>query len=76
MAFSKKKLVGDIVMIQEAGMVRGKWRIGRVIEAEPSLRDGFVRNVKIQYKNPDQVAFTTVVRAVQRIVVLVPVDEE
>lgn len=68
--------VGDIVMIQETGMVRGKWRIGRVIEAEPSLRDGFVRNVKIQYKNPNQVAFTTVVRAVQRIVVLVPVDEE
>ena len=70
--------VGDVVLIQDTGMIRGKWKMGRVVEANPSLRDGFVRNVKVQYRNPNHTAFTTITRPVQRLIVLVPVggDEE
>ena len=68
--------VGDIVIIQDSGMLRGKWKMGRVVEASPSLRDGFVRNVQVTYRNPNHTANTTVTRAVQRLIVLVPVDDE
>ena len=65
---------GDIVLIQDSNSVRGKWKMGRVSKAEPSLRDGFVRNVEIQYKNPNHRLFTTITRPVQRIIVIVPVE--
>ena len=39
------------------------------------LRDGFVRKVDIQYKNPEAKSFITITRPVQRIVVIVPIDE-
>ena len=67
--------VGDIVIIQDSGMLRGKWKMGRVVEASPSLRDGFVRNVQVTYRNPNHTANTTVTRAVQRLIVLGPVDD-
>jgi len=65
---------GDIVLIQDSNSVRGKWKMGRVSKAEPSLRDGFVRNVEIQYKNPNHRLFTTITRPAQRIIVIVPVE--
>jgi len=68
--------VGDVVLIQETGMIKGKWRMGKVNKADPSPRDGFVRKVNIQYKNPGAKSFTTINRPVQRIVVIVPVDED
>ena len=57
-------------------MIKGKWRMGKVNKADPSPRDGFVRKVNIQYKNPGAKSFTTINRPVQRIVVIVPVDED
>ena len=67
--------VGDVVIIQDTNQIRGKWKLGRVTCADPSLRDGFVRNVDVQYKNPGSQSFTTVKRPVQRlVVVLVPID--
>ena len=70
--------VGDVVMVQDSNNVRGRWRMGRVSKAEPSLRDGFVRNIDIEYKNPNHAVFTTITRPVQRVIVIVPVegDEE
>ena len=62
--------VGDIVIMQDANALRGKWKLGKVSRADPSLRDGFVRNIEIQHGN------TTVQRLVQKVVVLVPVDEQ
>ena len=59
--------VGDIVMIQqESGKVKGKWRLGRIAKTEPSDRDGAVRKVDIQYKNTKSKSFVTVRRAVQK----------
>ena len=66
---------GDIVLVQDSNQIRGKWKLGRVTEAEPSLRDGFVRNVDIQYKNPNSKNFTKITRPVQKVVVIVPIDE-
>ena len=45
-------------------------------QADPSLRDGFVRNIEVQYKNEGSKNYTTVNRPVQRIIVLVPSEEE
>ena len=66
--------VGDVVLIQDSNQIRGKWKMGRVTEANPSLRDGFVRNIAIQYKNEGAKNYTTVNRPVQRVIVLVPFD--
>ena len=68
--------VGDVVLIQDSNQIRGKWKLGRVSQADPSLRDGFVRNVEIKYKNEGTKTYTTVDRPVQRIIVLVPVNED
>ena len=62
--------VGDIVIVQDANQMRGKWKLGKVSRADPSLRDGFVRNIEVQYRN------NTIQRPVQKVVVLVPVDEQ
>jgi hypothetical protein len=69
-------LVGDIVLLQETGLIKGKWKMGKVVKADPSLRDGFVRSIDIQYKNPGAKSYTVVTRAVQRVVVVVPVDQD
>ena len=68
--------VGDIVMIQESGKIMGKWKLGRLVKAEPSLRDGLVRKVDVQYKSPESQTSIIVTRAVQRLVVIAPVDED
>ena len=68
--------VGDIVLIQDSNQIRGNWKMARVTEANPSLRDGFVRNIELQYKNKGSNNYTTISRPVQRVIVIVPVDEE
>ena len=75
--------VGDVVLIQDSNLVRGNWKLGKVITAKPS-KDGRVRRVEIVYKNtkPGEHVktyrgggYVTVERPVQRIIVIVPVDE-
>ena len=61
---------GDVVLIDDANEFRGKWTMGVVVESIPSL-DGRIRRVKVMYKNPNE----TVERAVQKLIVLVPVDD-
>ena len=67
---------GDVVIVQDSNLIRGKWRIGRVTKADPSLRDGFVRNVEIEYKNTGSKKYLTITRAVQRVIVLVPAEDQ
>ena len=67
---------GDVVLVQDSGMIKGKWRLGKISKAEASLRDGLVRTVDIQYKNPGAKSFITITRPVQRIVVIVPIDAD
>ena len=61
---------------QESGKVTGTWKLAKVTKAEPSTRDGVVRQVELQYKNPGSKSYMTVVRAVQRIVVISPVEHD
>ena len=68
--------VGDIVIIQDSNKIRKKWKLGRVIRADPSLRDGYVRVVDVEYKNPDSKNFLNITRPVQRLIVLIPVEEQ
>ena len=68
--------VGDVVIVQDSNLIRGKWRFGRVMKADPSLRDGFVRNVDIQYKNVNSKNFLMITRPVQRVIVLVPAEDQ
>ena len=76
--------IGDIVMIEDSNQLRGKWRLGIVNEILPS-EDGRVRKVKVGYKNFDEVdkgkpeykgtRYTEIMRPVQRLVVLLPKEE-
>ena len=67
--------VGDIVIIADRNLNRGEWKLGRVSDVVRGV-DGCVRRVMLQYKNKGSNAFTTIERAVQRIVVILPVEEQ
>ena len=69
--------IGDIVMIQDANAIRGNWKLGRVSKVEVS-DDGIVRNCHVQYKqtnSSNKKGFTTIRRPVQKLVLIVPVEE-
>lgn len=75
--------VGDVVLIQDSNAVRGQWKMGRVTQAFPG-DDERVRKVEVQYKcfPPDDKSkeykgnsYTTIQRPVQRLVVILPVEE-
>ena len=74
--------VGSIVLIQDSEKVRGKWKLGKVSKCKFSDCNK-VRLVEVQYKVPKpnesmhkykERPYTTVERAVQRLVVLVPAN--
>lgn len=65
--------VGDFVLIQDANMVRGNWKLGRVSQVYPDY-EGKVRKVDVIYKHEDRTP-TTVQRAVQGLVVLLPANQ-
>ena len=62
--------------MQDSNQVRANWKLGRVSKADASLRDGYVRSIEIQYKNINSNSFVTITRPVQKVVVIVPVDED
>ena len=67
--------IGDIVLIHDSRSLRGSWKLGRISEVYPGA-DGFVRNVDVKYSsNPDKSRLETVRRAVQKLVLIQPVDE-
>ena len=77
--------VGDIVLIQDKNVLRGKWKLGVVVEALAS-NDGTVRNVSVQYTNVstdgtkdkllENSSKEIVKRPVQKLVVVKAVDED
>ena len=74
--FKRNLRLNDIVLFQEANQIRCSWKLGRVSEVYPG-KDGNVRNVGIKHKlNIDSPGFTTIRRAVQRLVVILPVEEQ
>ena len=75
---------GDIVLTQDSNQIRGQWKLGKVSEVFPG-EDGRVRKVQASYKNPKPGepphkytgrGFVTVERSVNRLVLLLPVDEK
>ena len=58
--------------MQDENALRGKWKKALVVDATPSA-DGNVRHVMVQYRTPTNIQ-VTVDRAVQRLILLVPVD--
>ena len=71
--------VGDIVLIQDSEVFRGEWRLGKVTKVMKGT-DGMVRSCEVQYKpkseeNDIQKRSRTIVRRVQRLVIVVAVDE-
>ena len=75
---------GDIVLIQDSNQIRGQWKLGKVSEVFPG-EGGRVRKVQASYKNPKPGepphkytgrGFVTVERSVNRLVLLLPVDEK
>ena len=67
-------MVGDIVLIQDSNQIRGKWKLGNVTKVFPD-DTGKVRKAEVTYKQ-EQRSPVTVLRAVQRLVVLVPSQEQ
>ena len=76
--------IGDVVIIQDSKQIRGNWRLARVSNVFPS-DDGRVRRVELQYKNekPGEPVkkyagspYLKIQRPIQRIVVIVPIDED
>ena len=64
---------GDVVLVQDANAVRGNWKkalVKRVVQSQ----DGKTRRVIVAYRN-DQGTRIEVERAVQRLIVLVPVEQ-
>ena len=60
---------GDIVIIKDDSLPRNHWPMGRVIETEPD-RKGIVRSVRVKTST------TQLRRPVDRLVLLVPVEEQ
>ena len=72
--------IGDIVLVQDSNVVRGKWKLAQVCEILPSS-DKKVRDVVVKYKQQSEsktytgVKDTKVKRSVHRLVLLLPVEE-
>lgn len=64
--------VGDIVILQDSNVVRGEWKKAIVTETMRS-EDGLVRRIILEYTSGS--TRIKVERPVQKVIVLVPVDE-
>lgn len=74
----------DIFLIQDSNQIRGRWKLRKVSEVFPG-EDSIVRKVHVAYKNPNQGepaykyngrGYMTVERSVNRLVLLLLVDEK
>ena len=73
-------IVGEIVLMQDSNQIRGQWKLGSESKICPG-KDGKVRKIEVQYKNPrpgepvtkyDGRGYVNVERAVHRLIVLLP----
>ncbi len=65
--------VDDVVLVKNETAAGVEYQRGRVMEAIPG-KDGHVRSVQVEYKNPGEKVFRRTLRPIQKIVVIVPVD--
>ena len=80
--FEKRNLcIGDIVIFQDANVLKAFWKLGEIVIANKSKKDEKVRNVSIRYKprkdGPHYKGLKDIIvtRSAHRIVVILPVDE-
>ena len=75
--------VGDVVLVADSNSLRGNYHLARVVKVHPS-KDGKVRSVTLAYKNyrvGESVKEyrgaqdTLIVRSIQKLVLLVPVED-
>ena len=66
---------GDVCLIKYKNEIKAKYRLGRVKSVKKS-EDGLVRTVTLIYKNPNEKVFREVVRPIQGIAVIVPIEEQ
>ena len=66
---------GDIVLVADKNLPRSQWKLCRVTTVEPGI-DGKVRRVSLMYKNKSSDTVITIERPVQKIVVVLPVEEQ
>ena len=72
--------VGDVVIVQDSNILRGEWKLALVRSVVPS-DDGKVRRVHVSYKNDNGgrdyhgTNYVTIERPIQKLVVVVPVEE-
>ena len=73
--------IGDIVLIQDSNMIRGKWKMGQVSAILPSSDDR-VRDVMVRYKQQREgktytgIKDTEIKRSAHRLVLLLPVEDQ
>ena len=65
---------GDIVMVKNSNAIRGDWQIGQIENIYLS-HDQICRKVDVRYKIPINKKCSLIRRAVQSIVVLLPIEE-
>ena len=72
--------IGDVVMLQDSNAVRGEREMAKISDVE-SDNDGVVRKCEVQYRQRTEDGsyskkFTSLKRAVQRLIVVAPVNDE
>ena len=67
--------VGDIVIIHDEDLARSDWKLGKMSDVIAGT-DGVIRRLEIQYKSKGCNQFTSVTRSVQRVVVILPIEEQ
>ena len=65
-------MVGDVVRIQDSNQIRGNWKLGQISQVYPDS-EGRVRKAEVRYKSTGN-NYVTVQRAVQRLIVLLPIE--
>ena len=64
--------IGDVVLVQDANLIRGQWKMALVEDVIPS-KENKVRRVMVTYKTEEGTR-KVVERAVQKLILLVPAN--
>ena len=67
---------GDIVLLKQETAAAASYCLGLVGEVYPSLSDGKVRRVLVKYKNPRERGYRVSERHANKLVLVVPADEQ
>ena len=69
-------MVGYIVVIQDCNLPHGQWKLGMVIKTFPGIDKKKGCRIEIQYKNMNSDTFLKIECAVQKVAVILPVENK